>query len=362
MFPLVLGLGLLAGNEMLRQYKNKTRDEELATQYRGLLGQAGTDTMGPPTETGAMGHVPGTGLLADASNPMNQLKFAAGVAGLPGQQAQGLQLLNAAMQRAQQQQQFEVGSGQWERGFNRQVGQDVQAQSNWNQSFGLQQSEAQRAADQFRQTFGLQQTEAQRGADQWKADYGLRLRADQRAQAAANADAQGGPALPKLSAGYMWRPDGQGGAIAAPVPGTPDYAKGVQGLETLQAADERIGTMLDMIEGKETTLRSGKRVRMGGVGSEMWGENAARYSTLRGQVISDVAALRNMGVLQAGELERIEEALPDPTAWGSALRSNKSMGRGYQELRDQFRRKRGEHLNANPWLVPPMPPGFQPKQ
>ncbi|MGL4649828.1 MAG: hypothetical protein ACRC1H_10500, partial [Caldilineaceae bacterium] len=213
MLPLLLGLGLLAGNEVLRQRKVQSREEDMASQYRGLLGQAGGYDMGPPTEGGTMGYQGGSGLLADPGNVQNQMRFAAGIAGLPGQGAQGLNMLNAAMGRAQQQQAQDVSAGQWERNFGRLQAGDAANQANADRSFDLQRDQYNRQGEQWGQSFGLQQSEAQRQAQQWAQSFGL-----QRQQAAAaNAARAGkgeGEGLPKLPGGYAWRQDG----IAQPIP------------------------------------------------------------------------------------------------------------------------------------------------
>lgn len=55
--------------------------------------------------------------------------------------------------------------------------------------------------------------------------------------------------------------------------------------------------------------------QVGPSGSEGTGPQATTLKFLRGNVIARVAKLRNLGVLQPGELENIEEQLPDPTSW-----------------------------------------------
>jgi hypothetical protein len=374
-FPLLLGLGILAGNELFRQQRVKTREEETASQYRGLLGQAGGNVMGPPTEAGEMGYRQGTGLLADPSNVGNQLQFAAGIAGLPGQQAAGLNMLNAAMQRAQSSEQAKIGQNQWQQQFDRQTGRDALADTRYatewdanradqaerarlaNQAAGLDQSRF--GLEQGR--YGLAERQFGLGQNQWQQEFDLRKRAQDRLDKLADAKVDG-PDLPKLPVGYGWQPDGQGGMVAAPAKGTPDWSKGVAGLQSLTAADKNIGTLVDMLSGVERVTPGGVKVRSGGLGTEMFGENAGKYSALRAAVIADVAKLRDMGVLQAGELERLEEQLPDPSSKWGPLQQNSKTKKSYEELRQQFRAKRDSHVQANPWLLPPVPPGFKVQQ
>ena len=88
MFPLLaLGLmsGWLGGSGLLAQKYADSRNAEGADKVQGLLGTAPRD-MGPPTEDGTMGKMPGQGLLADLSNPQLQAQFAQGLLTLPRQQ------------------------------------------------------------------------------------------------------------------------------------------------------------------------------------------------------------------------------------------------------------------------------------
>ena len=80
-------------------------------------------------------------------------------------------------------------------------------------------------------------------------------------------------------------------------------------------------------------------------------------STIRGQIIANVAVLRNMGVLQGGELENIEKMLP--TGWSGPFQRNKSTTAAYNELKRQFEQKLVGH-RKKPWLLPAPPPGTLP--
>ena len=102
-------------------------------------------------------------------------------------------------------------------------------------------------------------------------------------------------------------------------------------------------------------------MRTGGTGTELWGEGSAKLATLRGGIIADVAKLRDMGVLQQGELENIEKQLPDPTSWTGPLQNNASTLSAYKALQEQFQQKRAAYLKAHPWMVPPPPAGFTPR-
>jgi hypothetical protein len=286
---------------------------------------------------------------------------------MPGQQAPGLNLLNSAFSRAQEQAQQAQQAGQYQQTFNRQGEQFAQQQQNWKDTFDANQAEAARRAAQFDQSFGLQQQNATRSADQWYQDFGLRNKefglrqaADARAAAAAAADAAAGPAPPKLSPGYMYQPSPDGkSVIAAPIVGTPDYAKGMDKQQTLQSSIDRAGELMDLVGGKEQKTPAGNMVRSGGKGSEMFGDTAAKYSLIRGLMISDLGKLNDAGVLQEGEYARYSDMLRDPSSIGSYFTGNNTMMTGYKEFQDIMKKRLSAHVKANPWLMPKLPPGYQ---
>lgn len=309
-----------------------------------------------------MGYQPGQGLLANPSDPARQLQFAAGLAAVPGKAGMGLDLLNAAFGRAQQADQFKAGQAQQQSQFD--TSQNRQAEQ-FGKSFGLQQdqfanqkSEQQAQAERWAQNFAAQQEEARQRLANDNARLGLERERVGIARAGAETK-QTAAELPKLSPGMMWAPSASG-LVAAPIPGTKDYADAVGQHETLSGAEKRIARLVDLVAGEEQTV-NGQKVRVGGAGSEAWGEKSATYSTLRAGIISDVAKLRDMGVLQAGEMANLEDQLPDPGSWQSTFRRNSSMVKAYQELGDQFKAKRSAHLKANPWMVPPPPAGYRPQ-
>jgi hypothetical protein len=357
-----MGLGLLAGGDWYAQKRRDERDASMTDRYLGLLGAKPGATMGPPEESGQLGYSGGRGLLANPNDFENQMQFAAGVAGMPRKQREmGLAMLQATMQHDQAVRQ----DRQWGQEFGLRQDQFRQGQANYEQTFQAGRDDAAATGGRWALGHNFQVGEAARQAAQWAADHQLRANADSRAAAEAAAANQAGQAgiagmigIPKLAAGYGWQQGPNGSVIAAPVPGTPDHSKGVEGLGALQGADALIGELLDTMQGKEVT-RNGVKIRTGGVGTEAYGENAARMSMKRGQIISAVAKLRDMGVLQQGEMENLEEQLPSPAGWGSKLKKNSSIVASYDELRKQFRAKAARHIEANPWLVPALPPGFE---
>jgi hypothetical protein len=359
MLPILLGLGLLGANEMMRRRGVEAKEAGLAEQYRGLLG-APAQAMGPEAPDGSMGRTGGTGLLADPTNPANQLQFAAGVAGLPGQQARGLEMLNSAFGRAQQGQQF----AQSEARQGAQYGQSLaQSGEHFDRSYGLQQQQQQAAAaqhqlqaQQWLATFEAQRAEtAQRlGMDRQRLGMeGERMQMAREA-AAAKPDGAGALSLPK---GYMPFQSASG-VVAMPIPGTDDYAKAVGTQSDIASAAARVNRMRDLIEGKESTV-NGVKVRSGGQGSELFGPKAQEYTTLYSSIVADVAKLYNKGVLQQGEMEEIQRALPNPSDWGAGVTGNKRMGKAYADLADQWKVKGATHVKANPWLAPALPAGAE---
>jgi hypothetical protein len=319
---------------------------------QGLLGSPGSENWQPgqgqgmpaPDQQGtALG---GSGLLAAPNDPRAQLKFAAGLMGLPGQAGLGATMLNAAFQRAQQGEQFTEQMGE-----NR-------AQFRDRQNLALEEANARRwdsvAGREARaQEFAANQDWRQQQAGFERQRIGLQ--AQGLADARARADAAGAPDGPKLPVGYapVMSPLGP---VAMPLPGTKPYADAKATDETLTQAQARLSELVGMVEGVETTTPRGRKVKTGGIGStELWGEDAAKFSQLRSQVIADVAVLRNLGVLQGAEWEKIDEVLPDPTKLGSVFRRTDSTAKAYKTQRDLFRDATQRHRNSNPWLLPPVP-------
>jgi hypothetical protein len=352
------GLANLVGGYFgqVQAAKQQAIEAPYRQQLLALLGQAPDNPelaglQGPPS--------PGSGLLANPNDPQRQLAFASGIMGLPGQMAQGSQLLNAAFQRAQAGQQFEQQEGrlgsQFERTYQQQgaqwqAGHDLARQQ-------LQETIAYRDQSQQNWLAQFQQQQRQFAAQQSLERQRLELarNADERAQAAL--DARGG--LPAAPAGQAWVASALG-PVLAPLPGTKDYAVAVDTDGAFETATARIDRMLAIMQGEERTV-GGRKVRAGGSGSTaLTGEKAAELSSLRAELISDIAKLRNLGVLQGGEMERIDEALPDPTKVGSLLSSDAYTFKAYGTLKDQFKAKAATHRTANPWLLPAPPPGTRP--
>src|ERR1700752_232235 len=351
MLPLLaLGLLGLGAGAYGQQWFNDRRQAQLADQMSPLLG--------PPAVPGRCGRDPGTGLLADPACRMRQMEFARGMLTLPGG-ARALSAFEPMLGRA-------VQSKQW-------------GESQQRQSEQYQQTKA-RLSDQFSQQFGLSKQQADEMAaqhvtqqQQWERQFAA-MEEQRKRQAQADAARLGidyarlglerqrvtqagenGGILEQLPKGYMLT-DSASGPVAAPIPGTAPYKDAVQGERSLVSAGQNIQQFLDLFAGKEQTVL-GKVVRRGGTGTELTGEKSSQLSTMRSQIVADIAVLRNLGVLQAGEMKNIEDVLPDPTAVTSSWRANKSTQAAYETLLGQFQGKLKDYREANPWLLPPPPKG-----
>lgn len=325
--------------------KQAAMEAPFRERLQGLLGQEGGNVMGPPDPaTGGMGFAQGSGLLSDprlASNPM--VKLAAGIMGMQGGSQIGANMLQNAMAQMQQGEQFQQGQGE--------------RRAEFRDTFNLQQEEANRrrwdaiaAREDRRQEFGANQD--WRGQQAAFERQRIALQAQGLADQRAAAGARGARELP---AGYVpvMSPLGP---VAMPLPGTKPYADAKATDETLSQAQERLGTLIGMVEGVEQTTPRGRKVKTGGMGAtELWGEDSAKFSQLRSQVIADVAVLRNLGVLQGAEWEKIDEVLPDPSKLGSVFRRQDTTARAYKTQRELFGDALTRHRNSNPWLLPPVP-------
>jgi hypothetical protein len=325
----LLALGLLAGNEWMRQ---KKLDE--------LKGEA-PGAMGPPTAEGEMGYSGGRGLLADPADPKRQADFALGIMGMPGYARMGSEMLAGAQGRMQQGSQYQQTEG--------------------------------RLVDQFAQQMGLSREQAGNQVNQWMAQFAAqRDETNQRLglarQAQANDDARlglardaanaKGDALPKLSPGWMYS-DSAAGTVAMPVPGTPDFERVSKGEASLVEGLAAANRMRDIMSGKEETTPQGNKVRTGGAGTELFGPTVATYDAIHGQLVTALGKMSDAGVINVGELERYEAMLPNPGSKSSLFTRNSTMDRAYQEIGKKLDEKLKAHRQANPWLVPKLPPGAQ---
>jgi hypothetical protein len=332
-----LGLGLLGAALGWGQLQRNQRAEEFA-KVQQLLGVA------------PQGDQPGSGLAANPNDPAAQLAFARGIMGAsPRYMEQGARLLESIYGRQQQAQQFGTSEGRLASQFDR----------------SQQQAAEQFAAQEARlreQGAAAQASDAQRIAlEQRRVQLAEGQAAAERAALAARGNAPAGlPESFKPPSGYVPWADPVSGQVAgvAPLPGTKDYASAVSHAEALNRGIESARMLVDQFVGAPK-LVNGREVRAGGTGTEAWGPAAATMGNQRADVLSGIATLRNMGVLQEAEAKRLESILPDPVGWGYT--SPKSFQKAYEEVSRQMTRALAGHYRANPWMVPPPPPGTVPQ-
>jgi len=93
-----------------------------------------------------------------------------------------------------------------------------------------------------------------------------------------------------------------GRMMDVPMPGQPDYIKAQSEVDTRSKLVDIIGEMQDKLED---------------TGADYVGTSAAEYNALYAQFQASMAQLLELGVLQEGEAERLEERLPNPASFGS---------------------------------------------
>lgn len=336
---LAFGLGQLGA-----AYYQKQAQEKL----QGLLGTPETARAG---EEGPV-QVPGTGLMADPSDLNKQMEFARGLLATPGGGAM-LAKFAPMLQQAIQSKQFQQSEGrqadqfnrteqrmgtQWQSEFDANKAYRDQQQANWQASFD---QNAAQAAFQ-RQMEGARLQLARANAD------------DERAYRQAQLDKKDS-GMGAMPAGYGVVETASGKSLM-PMPGTKDFATVKEGYGATQDAISNIEQYMDLYLGKETKTPGGNTVREGGMGSEWTGAGYAAMNAKRNAIIASLGKARDMGVLQEGEYKRLADSIPEADAWFSKPKKFEAAMSG---VRDEFRQKLVRQREANPWLVPPPPPGYR---
>lgn len=136
-------------------------------------------------------------------------------------------------------------------------------------------------------------------------------------------------------------PQGQPFLDIQPVEGTAAYNTALDAVRGGEEAVKMIDAMLD-----DLAL----------YGTELRGPHAATMRQRRDRIIGYYAQLQGLGVLQPGEVERLDSVLPDPTAWGAQLNpyAAENMAQTYEQLRGQVL-DRLMTAREKAWFVP-----FQP--
>lgn len=303
------------------QKRAEARRAELEAALPDLLGRRpitleGFDDI--PAETVS----PGSGLLADPGDPRRQAEFATGLLPFAPQIAGGL------LQQITQQE----GAGA------RQEAGDVAA--------GARQESANTAA--------MDRAQLQALVSRFNVQDQIQGRAD----IAAAGGALGGPQFGTVPPGEVMVPSPETGLpMLVPLEGSERNIKAGQSLRSLQQS-------VDNFEQFDTIFSD--------VGSEFFSATDARTMlSLRQLIISDVGILMELGVLQQGDLERVEGVLPDPTGFGGKARAgigqNTAIRAGYNVFADLMRARLQDFQQATkfwPGLQdfqrPQLPPGTVP--
>jgi hypothetical protein len=302
-----------------------------AEKDRQRLEQTVLDALGraPGTEAFAPGHG-GMGLLADPTDKTRQAEFAGRLATVAP--TQGSALMSGIFSNVQ--------SGE------NQITQETGATARQRLSNEQSDINSQRAADTDL-TIGRMQAQVSRlnALDQIDA----RL-----SQAGQGFGAGQGFDLGPVASGMARVMGPQGFPIDVALPGSAPHIQARETLNAQLSANENLDAFLTLFDQ---------------IGTERIGADSQTLAAYRQRIISSVAKLDDMGVLQQGELERIESALLDPTSHMTASTTlNSTIRAGYQALREQMQNKYDRSLeNYRYWPglegfqpLPP-PPGFIPE-
>ncbi len=290
-------------------------------------------SIGAQSQTQQPGIFPNSGI----ADPQQMLQRASALFALPGgaQMAQGL--VSDAFQFAQQnqqtvqEQQFRAGQQQLDFGQRNleqdaRFGQQDALQAN-QQEFTTTQNNLNREADLNEFNRSLEETTRHNKAQEniKLASEGYTFDANgnpvQDPDAARLAASQG--ELGTVPSGYSRHvsPDGLSTFLKAE-PGSDDYRNAQKelstGNEAIIAIDEQIQSIKDS-------------------GTNVVGEDAATQNARYGRIISAIAAMRELGVIQKDEAERLEESIPNPAdVWSHVARNDSSIIAAYEELQHQF--------------------------
>jgi hypothetical protein len=350
------GAGPIARGLFAEEYAAQI-DKDRRSQIAGLMGVAasgggelGAEQMGPPTP--ATG---GTGLLGALADPADRARaqFAAGLMSVPGMEQQGGTLMREILGRDMTR---EAGARDERRialnenHFNR-TEERIAAQFREQQDFARERYDEDRArwGDQFALERLKFREQSARGA---AADARGRA-ADERDRLRFELEQRGkqGPAMGSAPQGsaIVAGPDGVPRVVY--LQGSKEWRDAREGLDTLDATIGEIDQQLASISQS---------------GTEVYGAESKRQGVRQAQIVSGVAKLRGLGVLQPGELENIEASLPNPSTFRGAVAGNKATSSALKQLRASFVAKR--HATAQltqDWpgfgdegpSTPPPPPG-----
>lgn len=152
-------------------------------------------------------------------------------------------------------------------------------------------------------------------------------------------EAQTGVPVPKdFRVQPRFTPDGQPFLDVQPVEGTAAYNGAV---DAIRGGEEAVKLIEDMLD--DLAL----------YGTEKGGAKAAKMRQRRDRIIGYYAQLQNLGVLQPGEVERLDAVLPDPTSFGAQLNpmAAQNIAQTYEQLKNQVT-DRLMTAREKAWFVP----------
>lgn len=151
----------------------------------------------------------------------------------------------------------------------------------------------------------------------------------------------------KLPSGYRAQlrltPQGEQFLDAQPIEGTPDYVKSVNAVRKAEDGLELIDTFLDQLATYGTEKGGGKARLM----KQSRDRLLANYGTV----------MQSLGVLQPGDLERLDAALPDPTALGNQLNpmAAGAIAQVYEQFYQQWLQEVLAPARENYWYIDARP-------
>lgn len=296
LLPLLLG-GLALGDRALSTRRERDQQRQRDTLQSGIQSALGSApsifTAGEarPGESFEGFQTGGSGLLADPNNQANQLRFASNIFGLPGGASIGAGLLEQSL-----------GFGQ----------QTKQQQSLFGQQDTQQQNE-----------FGFKASQNQLDRMQKLDLANQKSRALFDANAAALA-ATGGANIGSIAAGHHRIETSPGQFADIPNRDTPRWTSAVDEIQGLETSVDTVGQMLESIK-----LH----------GSEAFGVESGNQAFIYGQLVSEVAKLRNLGVLTPGELEFVAEGMTDPSSFDGSFTGQERLEQNYQTLLEFMQKK-----------------------
>lgn len=274
----------------------------------------------PPQQAGLF---PNSGI----NDPTQMLQQAAGLFALPGGDVIGQDIISSAFEFAQRNQEQQRRFGQ----------QDIEQERSFGQRdeeliAGNEFTEAQNALtaaarkDEFDQTLSEQEraNRARENLNLFKegaimnANGEVSLSPEAAAAAAATGE-QG-----TIPTGFERHLDQNGQPYLKAQPGSIPYTEAVQELATTESAIRAIDEQIQSIKKS---------------GTELTGQESARQNARYGAIISSIAELRGLGVIQKDEAERLEDTIPNPSNLSGLVRNNKTTIAAYEELMSEFQRK-----------------------